>query len=45
MSVGLKTDNRFSTLVQQIVSSPQFRYRRAPDTATPEPKRVATTTN
>src|SRR5262249_54275481 len=29
MASGLKTDNRFSTLITQIVTSPQFRYRRA----------------
>ena len=28
MTAGLNTDNRFSTLVTQIVTSPQFRYRR-----------------
>ena len=28
MTAGLKTNNRFSTLVTQIVTSPQFRYRR-----------------
>jgi hypothetical protein len=34
IATGLKTDNRFSMLVRQIVESPQFRYRRGPDTNT-----------
>lgn len=41
MTAGLKTDNRFSTLVTQIVASTQFRYRRATETPPPEQKRVA----
>jgi hypothetical protein len=38
MAAGLKTDNRFSTLVKQVVTSPQFRYRRAQDFATTQAK-------
>lgn len=45
MTVGLKTDNRFSTLVAQVVASPQFRYRRGPESTSPEPKRVAALEN
>ncbi len=45
MTAGLRTDNRFSTLIQRIVTSPQFLYRRAPDPTLSEPKRVATLTN
>jgi hypothetical protein len=42
MTTGLNTDNRFSTLVEQIVASQQFRYRRAPGSSAAESKRVAT---
>jgi hypothetical protein len=43
MTAALKKDNSFSTLIRQIIESPQFRYRRAPETSAPEPKRVAST--
>jgi hypothetical protein len=42
MVAGLKKDSRFSTLVTQIVSSPQFRFQRRQDLeGEPPPKRAA----
>ncbi len=42
MLAGLKTDDRFSTLVEKIVTSRQFRHQRGPDF---QAKKSAATTN
>jgi hypothetical protein len=40
MVASLKKDNRFSTLVTRIVSSPQFRFQRRPQLEGEPPRRT-----
>jgi hypothetical protein len=41
MVASLKKDNRFSTLVTQIISSSQFRYQRRQEVEAEPPKKTA----